>query len=1583
MSGVAEQASKKVKAIASVTCNLISAMGAKDSKPQVISYEEAAKRVNNVELKRLKDTFGKYSTPNGLLQQSIFLSEIIGDTVPNNLADLIYTAWGGTAKGISFKDLLSGLVLLTRGTQDEKCRFIFSLYAKDINSVVTKDNVVNYTTKYSDGWNLENISSLFDEAEAVNYSKFREWLITNPCSTSLTQWLLSDPCPITLSNDLETPTFYQTLSGVTHLDEQEIIDLEKKYWQLKNLSSNGKFDIELFLSFASAPISSNSEEDVSKFSIARGLFSAFDENCDGHLDFKEIVCGISAACRGPLVERIKFCFKIFDVDRDGVFRHSEVTQLIESLKQLAIEQFPENSSDADLLEISDLIANEMESVDLESFLMWAVKRNALEHLLDMLHQLCHVVLGLRPASRTEEGKLIQNWLRREVKRGYRVGEFWYLISSIWWKQWSDYVAPNQDDSSKNPPSNASLRNNPSDSGSDVGTVVRPRAIDNTCLVSTSTVKATVLTGEGGRLRRELEKGKDYEVVPEAIWKALSAWYGGSPALPRQAVQFTDSGPIELELYPLLLRLLRHSSTTNDNGPAWNGQSWNSIVGGYGAAALAGGYGYFPSATQQTPRRFLAYVAAFSQLATVSQTYEYLCGRLRLKFDDVRLWLMKDDHCLVLLEDENSTLASLSCRDNDQLLIEVRNKDLTWPEEMVSLSGQSGDKYRQALPSEKGATGLNNLGNTCFMNASLQCVSNTQALTQYFTSSMHLLELNRDNPLGMKGNIAKDYGDLIRDIWKGKSRTIAPLRLRWTIGKYAPRFNGYQQHDAQELLAFLLDGLHEDLNRVHDKPYVELSDSEGRPDVVVAQEAWENHLLRNRSIVVELFHGQLKSKVTCGVCQRESVRFDPFNYLSLPLPLESYVHVEVVVLRLDGSLPVKYGLRLPMDATYLLLKERLASLCQISPDHLLFAEVSGAMIKAIFMTFPGVNSKVRPTSGLALFAYQVLSSTEVIQLLPANGGNIGAPDSGAKDANRNNNKIGHHSNNQIAKVVDKGGDTTATTTSSENGTSPGQESLPQRSTAIQQPVTNGGTNDERNGDRSSLASTSSGSGGLGSPVSLTSSNSSTQELSVSLGMGASFLVVYHRKMIRQDLYFVSPHKTRPSLFGLPLLVPLAWRTDGVPSSGDERNRMLVLQTTSQDLYRCVWTLVSRLVSPSPPTDSGTLPNHAHDCDDSLGYEFPFTLKVVQANGIHCGICPWTKFCKGCPLAPTPDPLPNGSETNSSYIEGVLNYCIAVDWEPTALHLRYQTSLEKVFDEDPSVAKALHQQTEPVSLEQCLQAFTREEQLSGDEKYYCPKCATHQPATKKLQIWRLPPILIVHLKRFQFVNHRWIKSHKAVQFPHNNLDFTEFLAAIPSETLVRHRQIASSSSMPPNGVAESSKDDSNDISTKHSISSSVPYSNGHPPNIREVITGNESTRKRLESTSLITHPVHDEDLIDFHQHRLLPGYNKLDITYSLYAAVCHSGIMGGGHYISYAKNPNGKWFYYNDSTCKESSANQIEGQTAYMLFFERDGIDMKAYLPKLREPSTSSAESANSESTSGKVAVAVSGLEEEEGKKCCIM
>lgn len=63
----------------------------------------------------------------------------------------------------------------------------------------------------------------------------------------------------------------------------------------------------------------------------------------------------------------------------------------------------------------------------------------------------------------------------------------------------------------------------------------------------------------------------------------------------------------------------------------------------------------------------------------------------------------------------------------------------------------------------------------------------------------------------------------------------PLTLTFVfqtqVGRFAPQFSGYQQQDSQELLAFLLDGLHEDLNRVKKKPYLELKDANGRPDSV--------------------------------------------------------------------------------------------------------------------------------------------------------------------------------------------------------------------------------------------------------------------------------------------------------------------------------------------------------------------------------------------------------------------------------------------------------------------------------------------------------------------------------------------------------------------------------------------------------------------------------------------------------------------------------------------------------------------------------------------------------------------------------
>ncbi len=70
----------------------------------------------------------------------------------------------------------------------------------------------------------------------------------------------------------------------------------------------------------------------------------------------------------------------------------------------------------------------------------------------------------------------------------------------------------------------------------------------------------------------------------------------------------------------------------------------------------------------------------------------------------------------------------------------------------------------------------------------------------------------------------------------------------------------------------------------------MTDAGGKPDEIASQEAWTKHLIRNESVIVDLFHGQYKSTLVCSVCSKISVTFDPFMTLSLPIPgkKEKYV-----------------------------------------------------------------------------------------------------------------------------------------------------------------------------------------------------------------------------------------------------------------------------------------------------------------------------------------------------------------------------------------------------------------------------------------------------------------------------------------------------------------------------------------------------------------------------------------------------------------------------------------------------------------------------------------------------------------------
>uniref|UniRef100_A0A7S4VLF1 ubiquitinyl hydrolase 1 n=1 Tax=Alexandrium monilatum TaxID=311494 RepID=A0A7S4VLF1_9DINO len=191
----------------------------------------------------------------------------------------------------------------------------------------------------------------------------------------------------------------------------------------------------------------------------------------------------------------------------------------------------------------------------------------------------------------------------------------------------------------------------------------------------------------------------------------------------------------------------------------------------------------------------------------------------------------------------------------------------------------------------GRVGLENLGNTCFMNAGLQCLSHLEPFTAFFLSGRYKEEINRAGSLGCQGKLVDAFADLQRELWQSGRTSLRPTALRKQLAGFRPDlFEGFEQQDVQEFLAFCLDGLHEDLNRVKEQP-PPLTEEEERDDerkaaahgeAFRAALSWLRYLERGRSFMVDLLQGQLRSSLTCVKCGFRSRRFEPFLYLSLPV-----------------------------------------------------------------------------------------------------------------------------------------------------------------------------------------------------------------------------------------------------------------------------------------------------------------------------------------------------------------------------------------------------------------------------------------------------------------------------------------------------------------------------------------------------------------------------------------------------------------------------------------------------------------------------------------------------------------------------
>lgn len=130
----------------------------------------------------------------------------------------------------------------------------------------------------------------------------------------------------------------------------------------------------------------------------------------------------------------------------------------------------------------------------------------------------------------------------------------------------------------------------------------------------------------------------------------------------------------------------------------------------------------------------------------------------------------------------------------------------------------------------------------------------------------------------------------------------------SICAHAPQFSGSDQHDSQEFLTFLLDGLHEDLNRVLHKPSNGTTpdreaELERLSQSIASAQEWEIYQMRNDSLIVDFFQGQFRNRMECLTCNKvgsdlcqtdlttkddcnvsqTSTTYNSFMYLSLPMP----------------------------------------------------------------------------------------------------------------------------------------------------------------------------------------------------------------------------------------------------------------------------------------------------------------------------------------------------------------------------------------------------------------------------------------------------------------------------------------------------------------------------------------------------------------------------------------------------------------------------------------------------------------------------------------------------------------------------
>uniref|UniRef100_A0A8C5GW92 ubiquitinyl hydrolase 1 n=1 Tax=Gouania willdenowi TaxID=441366 RepID=A0A8C5GW92_GOUWI len=619
----------------------------------------------------------------------------------------------------------------------------------------------------------------------------------------------------------------------------------------------------------------------------------------------------------------------------------------------------------------------------------------------------------------------------------------------------------------------------------------------------------------------------------------------------------------------------------------------------------------------------------------------------------------------------------------------------------------------------GFTGLVNLGNTCFMNSVIQSLSNTRELRDYFHDRAFEGEINCSNPLGTGGRLAIGFAVLLRALWKGTHHAFQPSKLKAIVASKASQFTGYAQHDAQEFMAFLLDGLHEDLNRIQNKPYTETVDSDGRLDDVVAEEAWQRHKMRNDSFIVDLFQGQFKSKLVCPSCSKVSITFDPFLYLPVPLPQKQKILSVFYFAKEPHKKPVKFLVSVSKEnSSTAEVLESIARSLRTKPENLRLAEVGKNRFQRILLPSHSLDTV---SSTDMLFCFEVLSkdlAKERVVVLQVE------------------QKL------QVPNIpISKCASCLKPPVSEE-------DKLKRCTRCYRVGYCNQACQRTHWPSHKGLCRPNTEHVGLPFMLSVPESRLSYTRLTQLLEGYSRFSVNVFQPPFQSGR--MSPEALQSRL-ELPLMADGSCSGDEAVGGSTASGSVDGQPESPTPLPGCQAT-ASNCLSSLRTGDSAAVP----------GYQQPSESASVRGS----------QFC--ITLLDSSNKEQRLEDKEDALLELPDNVTLELVWKNNERLKEYVlvSSKELEYEEDPGsvseTARAGH-----FTLEQCLNLFTKPEVLAPEEAWYCPKCQQHREASKQLLLWRLPNILIIQLKRFSFRSFIWRdKINDMVDFPIRNLDLSDF-------------------------------------------------------------------------------------------------------------------------------------------------------------------------------------------------------------------